>query len=65
MIATNPLENSKPITVPKVIPDHWTPEETAVFLAKHPDHPDRALWLVLVTCQLRISEALALTLDGC
>jgi integrase len=60
LITTNPLEQSKPITIPKKIPDHWTPDETARFLAANPDHPDRALWLVLVTCQVRISEALAL-----
>lgn len=60
IIATNPLDRSKPITVPKVAPKFWTLEQATHFFTVHADHPDRALWIVLATCQLRISEALAL-----
>lgn len=60
LITRNPLDDCKPLTVPKKIVDHWTPDETARFFGFHPDHKDRALWIVLATCQLRISEALAL-----
>ena len=60
LIARNPLDDTKTLTVPRTTPAYWTATETAHFFRVNASHIDRPIWVLLATCQLRISEALAL-----
>ena len=61
LIPRNPYDDATPPPLPeKTVPPHWGEAEAATFFAHDPDHVDWPLWVVLATCQLRISEALAL-----
>lgn len=64
LIPRSPWEDAEKPSVPKAEVAVWTEDQAHAFFAHHgpegTQHPDRALWLVLCFCELRISEALAL-----
>ena len=61
LIPRSPLDDATPPPSPgyDTVP-HWREEEAAKFFAHDPGHQDWPLWVVLATCQLRISEAVVL-----
>jgi integrase len=65
LIASNPLRKVRAPKVPPVERPSWTPEEARRFWAVAATGEDLAFWLVLLTCGLRIGEALALTWEDC
>ena len=64
-VAVNPLDKVRAPSVPHSTRHAWTPDEARRFLTTTRDDTDFALWLVLLTCGLRIGEALALKWDDC
>jgi integrase len=65
MIAANPLRHVRAPSAPPVPRRAWTPEQARRFLAVAESGEDRTMWLLMLTCGLRIGEILALAWGDC
>ncbi len=60
LIVRNPAEDADPPPIPRTKPVVWSETDAARFFATTRDHQAWPLCVILATCQLRVSEALAL-----
>jgi integrase len=65
LITANPLRKVRTPNAPPPVRTGWTPEHARQFLAIAATSEDYTFWLLLLTCALRIGEALALKWEDC
>jgi integrase len=65
LVTISPMREVRPPIVPAPERHSWTPEQARQFREQVEASEDYALWLLLLTCGLRIGEALALAWSDC